>query len=144
MKKQTVGSVHDALKLSTAYKVAIAVEGNVDKHFHKVVTLLSDTAGQLAVYAEYTHIDGWVCVDKATFNYRSMQIVNSLRGKENCKHITEHGLEGRVPHAVHGANTVQDLDRYLGMNPHPFYRLASATACNSDFLLIWERKEFKA
>lgn len=44
-----------------------------------------------------------------------------------------------VPGAVDGANTVEDLTRYLATNPQPRYRLANMSWLqNGNILLVWE------
>ena len=55
------------------------------------------------------------------------------------RYICEYGLEGRVPYAVNGANTIEDLNRYLITDPHPEYRLASCQHMRvGNWHLTWE------
>lgn len=54
------------------------------------------------------------------------------------KYIIEPDLEGLIEYAIGGANTIQDLQRYLSTDPHPKYRLASCQFNYGRFLLIWE------
>lgn len=53
------------------------------------------------------------------------------------KYITQYG----IPECVTGANTVEDLDRWLRINPYPNYRLVSVMNMNGTFVLVWELKE---
>lgn len=50
------------------------------------------------------------------------------------KYIVENGVPGAVP----GCNTVEDLQRYLGTDPHPGYRLVTCQA-SGNVLLVWEK-----
>ena len=57
------------------------------------------------------------------------------------KYIVETGLGGRVPYAVNGANTTNDLAAYLAKDPHPNHRLVSTQWLNGSYILVWELKE---
>lgn len=54
------------------------------------------------------------------------------------KYICEYGLPISVP----GANTVDDLKKYLEEDPHPTHRLVSCQFMDSgQYMLVWELKE---
>lgn len=56
------------------------------------------------------------------------------------RYICEYGLEGLVEYAVDGANTVEDLNKYLTKDPHPGYRLVSCQHMRmGNWHLVWER-----
>ena len=59
-----------------------------------------------------------------------------------ARFIVECGLENRLEFAVNGANTTNDLSRYLSHpEPHPEYRLVSCQFLNGNWILVWEHKE---
>lgn len=62
---------------------------------------------------------------------------------EYNRYIIEYGIPG----CVSGANTIDDLKRYLESHksgPHPLYRLVSCESLDSgNFLLVWEVDERK-
>jgi len=51
------------------------------------------------------------------------------------RYITKNGV-GKVP----GCDTYEDLQRYLGSDPYPEYRLVSAVFANN-WILIFELKD---
>lgn len=56
------------------------------------------------------------------------------------KYIVEYGIPGSVA----GANTVEDLQQYLGSDPHPDYRIANMSWLhNGQIILIWEKASDK-
>lgn len=56
------------------------------------------------------------------------------------RHIVEYGIPG----SVDGANTVEDLRRYLGSDPHPDHRVANMSWLHSgQIILIWEKASEK-
>ena len=56
------------------------------------------------------------------------------------KYITIYGLESLVEYCVDGANTIQDLNKYLSTDPQPEYRLASCQLTNNGyFIVVWEK-----
>ena len=51
----------------------------------------------------------------------------------------KHIVEPDIPGSVSGANTVEDLKRYLDTDPHPDYRLANMSWLHSgSILMVWE------
>jgi hypothetical protein len=57
------------------------------------------------------------------------------------KYIVEHGLEGKVKHAVAGCNTIENLREYLETDPHPNYRLIDIQDGNGNYTLVWEERD---
>jgi hypothetical protein len=56
----------------------------------------------------------------------------------SAKYIVEHSLEGRIPHAVRGCETIEDLREYLDTDPHSLYRLVSCRWDGGTYTLVWE------
>lgn len=54
------------------------------------------------------------------------------------RYIVEHSLEGKIPHAVRGCETVEDLREYLKTDPHPLHRLVSCNWNGGTYSLVWE------
>ena len=57
------------------------------------------------------------------------------------KYIVEYGIPG----GINGANTVEDLCRYLNSDPHPDHKLASSNLKdNGMVLMVWESDDCQA
>ena len=57
------------------------------------------------------------------------------------KYICQNGLEGLLPWAVNGANTIENLREYLAGDPFPEHRLVTCQNWSGNWFLVWELKE---